>query len=133
MYTYRDERGAIGIDWARGCVHSLEHGGRMLSADQVLPLFSLRLRMPDGSATERDALSGRMVRPLPVTGAGESTFRMLTEAKTLTVSRILSSRWQRSDGKTAQLLVNWAREEIACRAGGQTILIPEADAVLIEA
>lgn len=60
MYTYRDERGAIAIDWARGCVDFLEKQSVRLTAEAKLPLFSLRLRRMDGSAAEFSAFDGRL-------------------------------------------------------------------------
>lgn len=74
MYTYRDGRGAISIDWERGCVRELENCGVKLTADAVLPLFSLRLRRQDGSAVEFTAFDGKLIRTVDTPDFGAAVY-----------------------------------------------------------
>ena len=74
---------------------------------------------------------GRMLRPHPVNGAGGRVFAMKTPAKTLAADRVLSSRWQAADGTTAQLLVNWTKEDIRCECAGRSVLVPAMNGVLV--
>ncbi|MBR3687921.1 MAG: hypothetical protein IKL85_02480, partial [Lentisphaeria bacterium] len=74
---------------------------------------------------------GRMLKPHPVNGAGGRVFAMKTQAKTLTADRVLSSRWQAADGTTAQLLVNWTKEDIRCECAGRSVLVPAMNGVLV--
>ena len=60
MFEYRDARGAIAIDFERGCVKYLESGGKILTAQTELPLFALRLRMPSCEAAHFDAFQGKL-------------------------------------------------------------------------
>ena len=60
MYSYRDDRGAIVIDWEKGCVTELQSRGAMLTASAMLPLFALRFRLQDGSAVEWNAFQGTL-------------------------------------------------------------------------
>ena len=60
MFEYRDARGAIAIDFERGCVEYLESGGKILTAEKELPLFALRLRMPSCEAVHFDAFQGKL-------------------------------------------------------------------------
>ncbi|MBQ8508626.1 MAG: hypothetical protein IJ493_01850 [Clostridia bacterium] len=56
MFTCQLTRGALTVDFAAGCVVSLTLDGRELVSER-LPLFSLRLRDHDGSATLSDAFA----------------------------------------------------------------------------
>ena len=73
-----------------------------------------------------------MLRPHEVVGAGEHTFEMLMCRDTLTVPRVLTSRWQAADGSIAQLLINWTDENITVSVDGREISVSAQNAVLME-
>lgn len=75
---------------------------------------------------------GRMITPHPVEDIGTREFSMQTKAGTLLADRILTSRWQAEDGTTAQLLVNWTKENLTCTCGGKTITVPATDGILMK-
>ena len=51
---------------------------------------------------------------------------------TLTVPRVLTSRWQAADGSIAQLLINWTDENITVNVNGQEVSVSAQNAVLME-
>ena len=65
-------------------------------------------------------------------GAGEHTFEMLMCRDTLTVPRVLTSRWQAADGSIAQLLINWTDENITVSVDDREISVSAQNAVLME-
>ncbi len=98
--------------------------------EQTLTLVKNMTALRRGEA-KKYLCGGRMLKPHPVTGAGERVFAMKTQAKTLTADRVLSSRWQAADGTTAQLLVNWTKEDIRCECAGRSVLVPAMNGVLV--
>lgn len=61
MFSYQDARGSIRIDWEKGCVRELWQDGVLLTAPALLPLFTLRLRMPSFEAREFSAFDGQCI------------------------------------------------------------------------
>jgi hypothetical protein len=99
--------------------------------EQTLTLVKNMTALRRGEA-KKYLCGGRMLKPHPVTGAGGRVFAMKTQAKTLTADRVLSSRWQAADGTTAQLLVNWTKEDIRCECAGRSVLVPAMNGVLVK-
>ena len=89
----------------------------------------MRLRRKSG---KKYLHGGRMLRPHEVVGAGEHTFEMMMCRDTLTVPRVLTSRWQAADGSIAQLLINWTDENITVNVNGQEVSVSAQNAVLME-
>lgn len=52
---------------------------------------------------------GKMVKPKPVSGAGNKTLYRF-KGDDITISSVLSTRWKSKDGKEMQVLVNWQKE-----------------------
>ena len=74
MYSYRNNSGAIAIDWNKGCVCSLERCGITLTADVELPLFSLRFRKDDGSAIEWNTFQGSLSSLIEYADGAEAAY-----------------------------------------------------------
>jgi len=74
MYRYRDARGGIAVDWERGCVRQLQCGEKVMTAQAELPLFSIRLRTPDGGIVERSAFEGRLAEADERSGGAEAVY-----------------------------------------------------------
>ncbi len=98
--------------------------------DQALTLVGNLTALRRG-AGKKFLHEGRMLPPLSVEGAGEHTFQMVSAIETLTVPRVLTSRWQAQDGEIGQALINWTKEDVVCRVENKEITVPAMDAVMI--